>query len=238
MGAWIWEPTARRLADRGFDAESVTLRGLEPGLPSSAIAAVRLKDHVQQLVDHVSALDPRPVVLVSHSYSTMPAVLAADRLGAQLRGLVHIGGFVPSDGLSLLDDWGGSAEERTQERANIVAAGHLWMPPERRLLDYESDLTPDDRNFLAGRFTPHPGHTITDPARLRAPASAQPSTYVALSVHGGETEAWARAPHAAKDASGWRRRHLGSGHWPMTSVPEATADLIAEEIRFYSSARG
>lgn len=238
MGAWIWEPTAQNLRELGIDAEAVTLRGLEPAQSESAIAAVRLDDHVQQLVEHVSALGSRPVVLVSHSYSAMPTALAADRLGGLVRGLIHVGGFLPVDGRSLLDDWGDSSGDRAQEAADITAAGHLWLPPERQMLDLEPDLTPADRDFLAERFTLHPGRTITDPAILSAPVGEQPSTYVHLSLRGGAEDAWEHAPRVAKDASSWRRAHLRSGHWPMISVPGSTTNLIAEEITFYSAERG
>lgn len=238
MGGWIWEPTVRRLAERGIDAETVTLRGLERDQPPSAIASVRLDDHVEQVLDHIAAADPRPVVLVSHSYSGMPTTLAADRSGTRVCGLIHLGAFLPINGRSLLDDWGETADARDQERADIARADGLWLPPERRMLDFEPDLTVGDRDDLAGRFTPHPGRTVTDPARLSAPVSAQPTTYVALSARGGESEAWADAPRVAQAASGWRRRHMHGGHWAMVSRPEATADLLAEEIRFHSGERG
>ncbi len=175
------------------------------------------------------------MVLVSHSYSAMPAALAAARLDGHVQGLIHFGGFLPVDGRSLLDDWGGSGEDREQEGADITAAGNLWLPPERPMLDVEPDLAPADRDFLAKRFTPHPGHTITDSALLSAPVGAQPSTYVTLSSIDAEEEAWKHAPGVAKDALNWRRKHLRSGHWPMISVPEATTNLLAEEIGFYSA---
>ncbi|WP_449278497.1 alpha/beta fold hydrolase [Leucobacter sp. GX24907] len=237
MGAWIWEPIAQRLQNRGFDVETVTLRGLEPAQNTDTIAAVRLEDHARQLLEHVNALDLQPVVLVSHSYSTIPTALVADRLGGQVRGLIHVGGFPPADGRSLVDDWGDSDESRKQELENIRAAGDLWMPPDRKMLEHESDLSPDDRDFLVKHFTPHPGRTITDPAHLSAPVAAQPSTYVALSLRGDQETAWQDAPLRAQKASSWRRRYLRSGHWPMISAPEATTDLLAEEIDFYSSAR-
>lgn len=238
MGAWIWEPIAQRLKNRGFDVEAMTLRGLEAAQSTSAIAAVRLEDHVRQLLEHISSLQLQPVILVSHSYSAMPTALVADRLGEQIRGLIHFGGFPPTDGRSLLDDWGDSDESRKLEREGITAAGGLWMPPGRQMLEYESDLSAEDRDLLAERFTPHPGLTITDPARLTAPATVQPSTYVALWSHDDLERAWQDAPQRAKDASNWRRRHLRSGHWPMISAPEATTDLIAEEISFYRPDRG
>lgn len=237
MGGWIWDPTVERLRERGIDAETITLRGLCPGEAAADIAAVRLEDHVEQLVEHIEELGPSPVVFVSHSYSAMVTASAADRLGDRVRGLVHVGGFVPASGRSLLDDWGDSIEEREQERADIEAAGHLWLAPTRELLDYEADLTPGDKDFLAAKFTPHPGPTITDSAQLSAPAEAQPSTYVALTPHGGLDEAWRAASARAKQASGWRRKHLVSGHWPMVSALEATVALLEAEILHYGTER-
>jgi len=108
MGAWIWEPSAERLRGRGIDAEAITLKGLEPGFPKASMAEVRLDDHVQQLVEHVSNDSSRPVVLISHSYSGIVTSSAADRLGNRVIGLIHVGAFVARDGRSLLDDWGGS----------------------------------------------------------------------------------------------------------------------------------
>lgn len=235
MGGWIWDPTVERLRERGIDAETITLRGLCPGEAAADIAAVRLEDHVEQLVEHIEELGPSPVVFVSHSYSAMVTASAADRLGDRVRGLVHVGGFVPASGRSLLDDWGDSIEEREQERADIEAAGQLWLAPTRELLDYEADLAPGDKDFLAAKFTPHPGPTITDSAQLSAPAEVQSSTYVALTPHGGLDEAWGDAPIVAKQASGWRRKHIVSGHWPMVSALEATVDLLETEILHYGA---
>jgi pimeloyl-ACP methyl ester carboxylesterase len=207
MGAWIWGPTVERLRARGIDAGTLTLRGLEPGLDDAAIAAVTLEDHVQQLVDHVREL-PGPVVFVSHSYSGTVTACAADRLGGAVAGLVHVGAFLPEDGRSLLDGWGGSEAERAQERADIDAAGGLWAAPTREMLDHEPGLNPEDRDFLTARFTPHPGRTVTDHARLSVPVSDQSSTSVEL-------------PEA--------------GHWPMLAAPEATTDLLEKEIRRYTN---
>ncbi|MCO1337918.1 hypothetical protein BJH93_03285 [Kocuria polaris] len=235
MGGWIWEPTARRLRGRGIDAEAITLRGLEPGLSAADIALVRLDDHVQQVVQRVRS-EPGPVVLVSHSYSGMVTASAADCLGDRVIGNVHIGAFIARSGRSLLDDWGGSRDERAQERADIEAAGNLWLAPSREMLDFEADLPPGDRDVLAERFTPHPGLTILDRAELSTRVEEQPSTYVALTPSGGLEEAWRDAPAVAKAASGWRRKHIVSGHWPMVSAFDATVELLADEIRYYSAA--
>ncbi|KHL17833.1 UNVERIFIED_CONTAM: hypothetical protein LK11_09585 [Mumia flava] len=237
MGSWIWQPTVQSLRGRGIDAESITLRGLEPGLRDADVAAVRLDDHVQQLVQHVEE-QARPAVLVSHSYSGVVTAAAADRLGQRVIGLVHLGAFIPGPGRSLLDDWGSSDTDRDQERADIAAAGDLWLAPTREMLDHETDLAPGDRDVLAARFTAHPGRTVLDPAELAASVEQQPSTYVVLAPNGATDEAWNDAPRVARTASGWRRRHLVSGHWPMVSAFDATVDLLAEEIGHYADSEG
>lgn len=237
MGGWIWEPSAERLRGRGIDAEAITLMGLEHGVPEASIAEVRLDDHVQQLVEHIRNESSRPVVLVSHSYSGLVTSAAADDLSDRVLGLIHVGAFVATDGRSLLEDCGGSNEDRAQERADIEAAGYLWPAPTRQMLDFETDLSPSDRDFLSSKFTAHPGRTILDPARLSAPAQVQPSTYVALTTSGGFDEAWNDAPGAAKAATGWRRKHLVSGHWPMVSSLDATVNLLEAEFHYYASER-
>ena len=237
MGGWIWDPSVERLRDRGVDTETITLKGLEPDIPEARRAQVRLDDHVQQLVDHIRYKSSRPAVLVSHSYSGMVTSSAADRLGDQVIGQIHVGAFLARDGRSLLDDWGDSNEDRAQERAEIEAAGNIWHAPTRQMLEFESDLSPNDRGFLASKFTAHPGRTILDSARLSAPAQQQPSTYVALTTRGGFDEAWKQAPQVAKAATGWRRKHLISGHWPMTSSLDDTVDLLEAEFHHYAAVR-
>lgn len=227
-GAWVWEPTASELRRRGLRVKAVTLRGLEVDRLPTDIAAVHLEDHVEQVTVLVTR-STDPVVLVGHSYSSMVTAQVADRVGRQVVGLIHFGGFMPTDGRSLLDDWGDSPSARDRECQEIVDAGNLWLPPERHMLEHERDLTEADRNILAERFTLHPGHTVTDPAQLNADTSGQPTTYVVLSPDDSSTAS--RASEAAP--SGWRIEHLASGHWPMLSRPHEVADLIAREVVRY-----
>lgn len=233
-GAWsaasVWEPTANELQRRGLCAEAVTLCGLEPDQPRSAIAAVRLEDHVAQVTALVTSR-PDLVVLVGHSYSSMVTAQVADRMGSRVVGLIHFGGFLPTDGQSLLDGWGDSPSAREQERQGIADAGNLWLAPELPALEHEWDLTEADRRFLVERFTPHPGHTVTDPARLSAGTANQPTTFVALSAEDVSRGAEPDAPSA------WRIEHLVSGHWPMLSRPDDVVELISREVAHYGQRR-
>ena len=215
------------LRARDIDAETMTLRGLEPGRADADIARVSLEDHVQQLVDVIYQTRADKVILVSHSYSGAVVASASDRLGSQVSGIIHIGAFLPVDAHALLDNWGSTDDGRAQEKAEIEAAGNLWLAPTREMLDYVDDLTDADRDYLASKFTTHPGRTVLDAADLSSPVEEQPTTYVALTLKD--------APAVAKSATTWQRRSLASGHWPMVSAFDETAALIEEEIRRYGS---
>ncbi|APT93938.1 hypothetical protein CSTAT_00680 [Corynebacterium stationis] len=223
------------LSARDIDAETMTLRGLEPGCSDADIARVSLEDHVQQLVDVIEQTRADKVILVAHSYSGVVVAAAADRLGSQVSGIIHIGAFLPVDAHALLDNWDDTDDERAQEKADIEAAGNLWLVPTREMLDYVDDLTDADRDYLASKFTTHPGRTVLDAAHLSSPVEEQLTTYVALSLKDDFDTAWEDAPAVARSAATWQRRSLVSGHWPMVSDFDETVTLIEEEIRHYGS---
>lgn len=231
-GAWmngsVWAPVAAHLTEHGLTVQAPTLLGLEPGADRTAPAAIRLAEHVAQLRALVEKT-AGPVVLVGHSYSSLVTAQVADRLPERIAGLIHLGGFLPVDGRSLLDAWGDSEEERAAETAQIRRDGDLWMPPTVEMLAGEPDLDAAAREKLGRSFVPHPGRTVLDPAVMTAPVAQQPTTYVALSPHDC-ADAWAQAPAPAREAARWRRRHLATGHFAMVSQPQAVADLIAEEV--------
>jgi pimeloyl-ACP methyl ester carboxylesterase len=221
MGAWIWEPVVQRLRDRGIDAESMTLAGLEPGATAARVAAVRLADHVDQVTQLVTSGDG-PVVLVAHSYSGLVAGQVADGLGGRVATSVHFGSFLPVHGQSLLDQWGAEETSRARERADIIDAGYRWAPPTPAGLAADPGLTREQREYLTERFTPHPGRTVLDPATLRDPVHAQRGTFVA------SAPALVPALLQSPAAEHWRVQTLPSGHWPMLEDPDRVTMLIAK----------
>src|SRR5699024_1110501 len=223
MGGWIWEPTVNRLRSRGIDAETMTLRGLEPGQLDADIARVSLEDHVQQLVDVIYQTRADKVILVSHSYSGAVVASASDRLGTYVAGIIHIGAFLPVDAHALLDNWGSTDDERAHEEADIEAAGNLWLSPTREMLDYVDDLTDADRDYLASKFTTHPGRTALDAADLSPQVDGHRQTVLASS--------FTEAATAAKPATTRQRRSIAVVHSPMVSAYAETAALNEEEIR-------
>ena len=174
-----------------------------------------------------------PVLLVGHSYSGMVVGQVADRDPERVAGVVNLGSFLPEDGVSLMNVWGDTTKERAEEVRTIADDGNLWTAPNSEMLEMEPDLNEQHRDYLAHNFRDHPGLTVTDPAVMANSVQAQPTTYVALSAE-GEQDAWVHAPQAAREATGWRRRFIASGHWPMVSRPEEVADLLGQEARYYA----
>ena len=240
MGGWIWAPAVAALRGFGHRPRTLTLAGLRSDPPDHDRASVRLADHVAELVallDAEWADGADGAVLVSHSYSATVTAQAADRRPGFVRGLIHVGGFLPVHGRALIDDWGTSDAERAAERAVIAAAGGLWAPPTRDDLAAVPDLAEADRARLTRRLVPHPGRTVTDPAVLSAPLSAQPTTYVALGTGGGSA-ARADLPPPAREArrsDAWRVRALAAGHWPMLTAFDDLVRLLDAEIRAHTA---
>ncbi|MEV4476636.1 alpha/beta hydrolase family protein [Nonomuraea salmonea] len=221
-GAWVWDPVADALRERGHRAHSVTLTGLEPDAEEPS--RVGLDDHVKDGLAMLSGLDD--VILVAHDYGGMVAGLVADHVPEQVTHSIYIEGFVPRDGLSTLD--GLPDNQLAAERALIEAAGGLWPAPDHELLSDVPDLSDRDARRLAERLVPHPGRTLIEPVTVKHPIG--PATYVVCDLdhtHG----LLCPAIQALRSEPGWTFRTLDAGYWPMVSVPGQLAALL-DEIAF------
>lgn len=87
------------------------------------------------------------------------------------------------------------------------------------MLEFERELSPEQRDFLADNFTSHPGRTVTESASMTSPVENQASSYI-----GGDP------PMHGPD---WRLIQLDGGHWPMLTRAEEFHDLLVREIRHY-----
>lgn len=229
MGGWIWADTVARLRAAGHRARTLTLTGLEDGTPGAQAASVSLERHVQDVLVLLASADLTDVVLVGHSYSGVVVGQVADRAPDRVRRSVHLGSFLPRDGRSLIDDWGADEGARTTERQQIIDDGMLWAPPPAAALAAVPDLGLDARRWLTARLVPHPGRTVLDPARLDAPVTEQPVSYVSLAPAGVDPLADLPPEAAGRLPASWRLRTLASGHWPMVSVPDALTALLVRE---------
>ena len=230
MGAWIWEDTVKKLNERGIDATTMTLSGLESTRTTGEVTAVRLDDHVKQIRTMVSEIAPRPVILIAHSYSGVVAGQVADRLPQAVLRSIHIGTFLPREGRSLLDDWGPDPEARQAERDQILQNQMLWNPPTRDDLGHEPDLTSEQRDWLASLFAAHPGRTVLDAASMSRPITDQSVTFIATAA--GDANPHEQLPPELEDGvpPRWQLRTMHGGHWPMLTETPTLLDFITEAI--------
>ncbi|MFF0270533.1 alpha/beta fold hydrolase [Kribbella sp. NPDC004536] len=217
LGGWAWDAVAEQLRSAGHAVYAVTLSGLAGGDAD----VVGQQQHVDDIVSVVEGNDLYDVVLVGHSYSGIPVGQAAGRIGDRLRRVVYVDSSIPADGLSFADAW--SPEDRVWLDEQLAEGDGTWLPagPEYFV---DQDLSAEAINLLATRGTPHPGLTLTQPARLARPITELPTTYIKCLMSGDtptpDVQQALNSPH-------WDLVELQTGHWPMLSQPAELAKLLA-----------
>ncbi|MET9871618.1 alpha/beta hydrolase [Streptomyces sp. NPDC006386] len=217
LGAWAWDEVAAGLRGTGHGVHALTLSGLAE---KQGVAA-GLETHVRDIVDGVERLGPRDVVLVGHSYAGIPVGLAAERIGDRLRRVVFVDANVPVYGESFLSGWPSEGVRRS-----IAEHDGFWPP-----------LGPDDcagqgltdeqiARFVAGS-TPHPGATLTEPARPERSLADLPATYVKCLLDGDEP---LPAVAALLKSDRWELVEMATGHWPMFSQPRELAGVLHSSV--------
>lgn len=216
-GAWcradIWDPVAERLRAAGRAVSAVTLTGLEEGTTVNP-SEVGLRDHVDDVLRHLDDDGANDVVLVGHSYSGLVVGQVADRRSDRVVHTVFVQSFLPVNGRSLLDAFGGDREEEARQ---IQGNGGWWAPPTAQDLASEPDLDEDHARALAARLVPHPGRTVQEPVRMRRAVHHLPATYV--------IELDAKLPAQLHGAVPSIRR-IDAGHFSMVTAPDALVDAL------------
>lgn len=215
LGSWAWDEVVAELRAAGHGAHALTLSGLADRRDEGRETPIDQETHVQDIVGAIERLDLRDVVLVGHSYSGIPVGQAAERIGDRLARVVFVDSDVPADGKSFAS---GSA---TLE-ASIAENGGFWAPLTAE--EYEGQGLDDEQiaRIVAGS-TPHPGASLTGPAKLDRPLGELPATYIKCLLD------WPELPPDVAElmkSDKWRLVEMNTGHWPMFSQPEELARIL------------
>ncbi|MEU8226646.1 alpha/beta fold hydrolase [Kribbella sp. NPDC048915] len=153
-GAWhqgsSWERVRLELELLGHTVHTPSLR-CDP--------AVRLADHVDQLIDAVDAAG-EPVTVVAHSYAGLPAAQAATRAGRKVERLVLVDGWLAPAGKSLLD----VVPEWFRSWCLKEAAGDPLVLPIPPLSSF--GVSGPDAPWLSERLVAQPLAPFTDPVEV------------------------------------------------------------------------
>jgi pimeloyl-ACP methyl ester carboxylesterase len=215
LGSWAWDEVVSDLRAAGHGAHALTLSGLAERRQEAAVQ----QRHVQGIVDAIERLDLRDVVLVGHSYAGIPVGQAAERIGDRLARVVFVDSNVPADGESFVSAW---PDGRAAVEASIAETGGFWAPLAAEEFAGQG-LTDEQIGRIVADATPHPGATLTEPARLERPLGALPATYIKCLLDWPEP-----SPDVAEllKSEHWRLVELNTGHWPMFSEPHELARIL------------
>lgn len=224
-GAWCWRRVLPLLRDAGHDAYAVTLTGV--GDRTHLIsAAIRLRTHLQDVLNLIVCEEMDEVVLVGHSYAGMVITGVADALEQRrpglVRHLVYVDAVTPLPG----ESWSSQHAPETVS-ARIKAAmenGGVYIPPPDAGV---YGLEGADRDWVNRRQTPHPFGVYRDPLSFDAQrVGSLPRTFVDCTSPALPTIAVMR--QRVRQEPGWRVVELTTGHDPMVSLPADLARVLLD----------
>jgi pimeloyl-ACP methyl ester carboxylesterase len=88
LGGWAWERVTPKLVAAGHNVHPLTLTGLGDRAHLSS-PEITLSTHVADIVSAIEYASLRDVVLVAHSYSGVPATIAANRIPDRISRVVY-----------------------------------------------------------------------------------------------------------------------------------------------------
>jgi pimeloyl-ACP methyl ester carboxylesterase len=234
LGAWCWQPVARRLRDAGHDVYPVTLTGLGERV-HLASPHVDLNTHITDVVNIVEFEDVHDVVLLGHSYASLVVTGAADRVPERISRLVYLDTGPLPDGTALIETFPTEARRHIEKQVEDWGDGWRWpMPPAEELTNMASleGVDDDHLKLLRSRATAQPFGTYTQQQRLENPAREElPKLGILCSFSLDQVQEMIARDNPlfrGLAGSGWRFVELPTGHWPMFSRPEDLAKLLLD----------
>jgi len=220
-GGWQWRPVADRLQAAGHRVFTPTLTGL--GERSHlATPDIDLDTHVNDVANVLAFEALADVALVGTSYGGLVIAGVAESVPERIRSLVFLDAALPQEGKSMLDLVPPERRATVERLAREQGGG--FMVPASLVLD-TGIADPAERAAYLARMSAHPLRTLQQPVRLAGRWHTVPrKAYVLATLqpthHFVDYHAWAaRTP-------GWSAHKLASNHFPMTTMPHETTDLL------------
>jgi pimeloyl-ACP methyl ester carboxylesterase len=226
LGAWAWDEVAETLRADGHDVTAITLPGLESA--DADRSSITYEDHVNAIVDAVSAADA-PVVLAVHSASGFSGYSASDRVPDRIAAMVYVD---TAPGIGALDaEFEGV--EKPMVWSEIEEEENLDGLSDEQKATFRERAVPEPAGILRGGDTP-----LTNDARRDIP-----STLIATGFSAADYQKYAKEhPEWAFLAGIPELRNatwvdLPTSHWPMWSRPRELASIIGDVARAHGPGR-
>lgn len=222
-GAWCWRDVLPILVRAGHRAHAVTLTGLGERVHLMS-PAITLQTFVDDVANAIEAEEMDRVVLAVHSFAGMIGTAIADRMPRRVAHLVYVDAVLPQPG----ESWSSTHAPATREAriaASEASPDYSFPPPDPSVYG----LSGAQRDWVARRQVPHPGHSYTAALDFDAKrVAALPRTFVdctkpPLATIDGSRR---RVRDPAFWGAPWRVVELETGHDPMVSAPQDLAAVL------------
>jgi pimeloyl-ACP methyl ester carboxylesterase len=238
IGAWAWRDVARRLRAQNHEVYPLSLTGLGDR-SHLASPEIDLETHIADIVTLLESEDLRDVILVAHSYSTMPVTGAADRIADRVKQLVYVDCSPIPDGMAFIDVYAPAEREMVERQVKEQGDGWRWPLPTWEELEavLQASLAGVDeaqRAEFRARASDHPIGTFTQPLHLTRSGEPLPKLGVLCSFSESQLQEMIAAGHPwTRQMSGpeWTYADLLTSHWPMFSRPADLAAILDEASR-------
>jgi pimeloyl-ACP methyl ester carboxylesterase len=221
---WAWKKVRPLLRAAGHEVFTPTYTGL--GERAHLVGrTVDLETHIADILGVIECEDLRDIVLVGHSYGGMVATGVADRVPDRIARLVYLDAFVPEHGQCLHDLLPERA--RAEQLETAATHGDGWLVPP---IPVPTDVSPEDRAWIAPRRHAMPIGALTQPLLLRNRGSSPPRSYIRctrLSPH----DPFGQFAGRFRSDPAWRFYDLDASHSPNVTALEALARLLDEIAR-------
>ncbi len=223
--ASVWKETRTVLEARGFKTIAVDL----PGRPSAgAVTTAPSLDLYRDTVLAAIRAEPRPVILVGHSFGGMTISNVAEAAPEKIQRLVYVAAYLPQDGQALTTLSQRDGESQAGKAFRIDAArGLASIAFEARAGLFCNDCAPAVAAALPAQMVDEPLAPLATPVKLTA---ARFGAVFKAYIHTNRDLVVSPALQATMVAATpvQRQLTLDTGHAPFLSNPRALANAIAD----------
>ena len=215
----------------GAFADGSSWNKVIPLLQAKGLKAVAVQNPLTSLEDDVAAThrvinaQTGPVVLVGHSWAGTVITQAGGH--DKVKSLVYVASFAPSLGESSGDGTKNFPASPGLARVIQDADGYLTLPADAVAQDFAQDVSAQEANLIAATQGPVRAANFAQKVTVAA-WTAKPSWYIVAAqdrmIDPGAQRALAKKLKAKTTV-------LPTSHVPMSSDPEAVAEVIAQAAK-------
>ncbi|WAC62526.1 alpha/beta hydrolase [Pseudoxanthomonas sp. SL93] len=215
----------------GAFADGSSWNKVIPLLQAKGLKAVAVQNPLTSLEDDVAAanrvIDAQtgPVVLVGHSWAGTVITQAGGH--AKVKSLVYVASFAPALGEASVDGVKDHATPPGVAHFIQDAHGYLTLPADAIARDFAQDVSAEEANLIAATQGPVRAANFAQKVTVAA-WSSKPSWYI---VAAQDRMIDPQAQRALAARMGATTTVLQTSHVPMSSDPQAVADVIAAAAR-------